>query len=439
MPNKLAAYYSLVLVAAAAVLAAADWAWIYSLGANHWVGLAAFAGLATLSEHLATQSPKNVRSSVAFLPLLAVAIVFPPPAVAMAVVVVHVIVDARQSQLDRVSLFNIAAGVLAYGTAGLIFHHFAGTGTVDNPPTDVLGLFFPFYASILPYFGINLLTVSGYIAIRGGHPLKQVITEATGRGGGNLLFDFLASPLAALIAYLYWRAGIPGLVSVVLLLLLVRHSYLNAFNLERTNRDLLRVLIKAIETRDPYTSGHSLRVSKLARTIAEDLGLRGKRLANVENVGLLHDIGKIEALYVEIISKEGSLTAEERDVIQTHATKGAELLETLTSVEQGVVDGVRHHHERYDGTGYPHGLEGKDIPLPARIIMICDAVDAMLSDRPYRKALSLSHVREELVRCSGTQFDPDIVRTILSSNTLERAELLVDRSGARSPLRAVVG
>ena len=302
-----------------------------------------------------------------------------------------------------------------------------------------LANFGPFYGAAIAYFGLNVLLVSSYIAIRGGHSLRAVISEATGRAGGNFFYDLLASPLALLVAYLYWEFRVAGLLAVALPLLLIRYSYLSVIQLERANSDLLRVLIKAIETRDPYTSGHSLRVSTLAKVIAEDLGLRNRAIDNIERAALLHDIGKIDALYAEIISKDAALTAEERDVIKTHATKGADLLQTLTSMEREVVVGVRHHHERYDGTGYPDQLSGKDIPLAARIIMICDSVDAMLSDRPYRNALPVTHVRQELVKCSGTQFDPDIVSEILRNNTLERAELLVDRSGARAPVRAVVG
>src|SRR5690606_22024542 len=136
-----------------------------------------------------------------------------------------------------------------------------------------------------------------------------------------------------------------------------------------------------------------------------------------EMAALLHDIGKIDAIYAAVIRKPYDLNEEERSLIQTHATKGAELLEQLSSVPREIVGAVRHHHERYDGTGYPSGLRGEEIPLAARIIMICDSVDAMLSDRPYRRALSIAKVRSELVRCAGTQFDPQIVHSVLQRDT----------------------
>jgi putative nucleotidyltransferase with HDIG domain len=147
----------------------------------------------------------------------------------------------------------------------------------------------------------------------------------------------------------------------------------------------------------------------------------------VEAAALLHDIGKIDSIYEVVIRKPYELSAAERDLIKTHATKGADLLESLSTVSRDVIKAVRHHHERYDGTGYPAGLGRDEIPVASRIIMLCDSIDAMLSDRPYRKALSIEKTRLELVRCASTQFDPDIVRVILQQNTLERAARLVTR------------
>ena len=404
-----------------------------------WAGLFTFVSLALISQALAVESnlgsSKPVKSSTAFLPILATAVVFPPPAVILAVVVTLAVGDPGRKERDwRKFSFNIAQTVLAYGLGAHVFHGLSDGLAEFSDIANGFGItFVSFYGLATVFFGINVGLICGYISIRDGQRFLQTLQEASGRGGGNLLYDLLASPIALVAVYLYWSFGIPGLLIVVFPLLLIRYSYLSAIQLQKANRDLLRVLIKAIETRDPYTSGHSQRVSTLAKMIAEDHGLRPSLVNQIENAALLHDIGKIDALYAEIISKKSALTDHEVAVIRTHATKGADLLSSLTSLEREIIVGVRHHHERFDGHGYPDGLAGKDIPLAARIIMICDAVDAMLSDRPYRNALPISAVRRELTECSGSQFDPDIVRSILESNTLERAELLVDRSGARSP------
>jgi len=149
-------------------------------------------------------------------------------------------------------------------------------------------------------------------------------------------------------------------------------------------------------------------------------------VAKTRKAALLHDISKIDPMYSEVLAKPFDLTPSERELIQTHAAKGAELLLDLNSVDKEIIATVRHHHERFDGKGYPDGLEGDSIPLAARIIMMSDSIDAMLSDRPYRKALRLDEVKRELVRCSGTQFDPRIVKSVLDASTLEKAVKLVE-------------
>jgi putative nucleotidyltransferase with HDIG domain len=155
------------------------------------------------------------------------------------------------------------------------------------------------------------------------------------------------------------------------------------------------------------------------------MGLSARQVERVETAALLHDIGKIDALYAELILKPHDLTPDERDVIKTHATKGADLLRNLSAFDEEIIKAVRHHHERYDGKGYPDGLAGEAIPLPSRIIMLCDSVDAMLSDRPYRPARTVEFTEQEVKRCAGSQFDPAIVDVMLARGTLHRATSLV--------------
>jgi HD-GYP domain-containing protein (c-di-GMP phosphodiesterase class II) len=150
------------------------------------------------------------------------------------------------------------------------------------------------------------------------------------------------------------------------------------------------------------------------------MGLGERTVARVEQSALLHDVGKIDAIYSEILKKPASLSTEERSIIESHVTKGVELLETLSSVPQAVILDVRHHHEREDGRGYPDGLFSQQIPIGAKIIKVSDAIDAMLSDRPYRKALDLDTVRRELSTYAGTQFDKSVVDAILDTDVLER-------------------
>jgi CRISPR-associated endonuclease Cas3-HD len=155
------------------------------------------------------------------------------------------------------------------------------------------------------------------------------------------------------------------------------------------------------------------------------MGLPLKLRELVANAALLHDIGKIDPIFTDVLRKPHALTSDERELIQTHATKGAAMLRDLSSVDRDVVAAVRHHHERFDGKGYPDGLAGANIPISARIIMLSDSIDAMLSDRPYRRALTTDQVKAELTRCSALQFDPEIVDVVLRARTLEKAVTLV--------------
>ena len=169
----------------------------------------------------------------------------------------------------------------------------------------------------------------------------------------------------------------------------------------------LQSLVAAIEARDRYTQQHSHRVTQLSVMIAEEIGCSQDEIDTIKFAGILHDIGKI-SIKDSILLKKDKLTREETEVVQTHPIVGEKILQPLglLPAERAI---VRHHHERWDGNGYPDGLAGIEIPLLARIIAVADSYDAMTSNRPYRQALGNDEAVDELVRCCGTQFDKDIV------------------------------
>jgi putative nucleotidyltransferase with HDIG domain len=425
MNRRTYAYVWLLFLAAVLVAATAEWSQLRVLSNEDLLGLAVFTILAILAAITGfdfSVGRHSVGSRISFVPIFAAALLFPPAAVMALAAVSEAAGEAKKGPFKAWrAAVNISQASLAYYAAALVYTSFSGHLNVAG--VESFKFSFPaFLLLVVTFFGLNYLFVSTFFALREGESLFRIMAKAVGPKGGNLWYDILASPIAVITALLYSAPGLGvwGLLVVLLPLLLVRYSYKSKIELQAANRDLLTVLIKAIETRDPYTSGHSVRVSQMARAIAEDMGLPSRLIEKVETAALLHDIGKIESLYAEIISKDTSLTERERAVIKTHATKGAELLENLTSFDAVIVQGVRHHHERYDGTGYPHGLTGKAIPVAARIIMMCDSIDAMLSDRPYRNALPLAHVRTEMLRCSGTQFDPELVDVVLKGRALVR-------------------
>jgi response regulator RpfG family c-di-GMP phosphodiesterase len=182
-------------------------------------------------------------------------------------------------------------------------------------------------------------------------------------------------------------------------------------DIEKSYYSTVKALAKAIEVKDPYTFGHSERVTEYALAIAEAMGLDEVEKQNIKYAATLHDIGKI-GIAGKVLNKPGALTDEEYLHVKTHPLLGDSIIEPVEFLQMPRPL-ILHHHERYDGKGYPDGLKGEEIPLGARIITVADSYEAMRSDRPYRKALSPEAAREELIRNRGTQFDPQVVDIFL--------------------------
>ena len=180
---------------------------------------------------------------------------------------------------------------------------------------------------------------------------------------------------------------------------------------EQLSREVMLALSKAVDAKDHYTNGHSERVAKYAREIARRMGKSKEEIEEIYELGLLHDIGKI-GVPEAIINKVGMLTNEEFNEIKKHTVIGWDILKTINEIPY-LSTGARWHHERFDGKGYPDGLSGTDIPEEARIICLADSYDAMTSKRSYSSPRSQEEVRAEIVKCSGTQFDPDIAEILI--------------------------
>jgi putative nucleotidyltransferase with HDIG domain len=179
--------------------------------------------------------------------------------------------------------------------------------------------------------------------------------------------------------------------------------------------DTVMALANAVDARDPYTRHHSQTVSQLASQIAREMGLSEAQIEEVRLGGILHDIGKI-GVPDQFLKKGSRLTAEEYEKVKSHTVLGAKIIEPLkVKPIEGIRDIVRNHHERFDGTGYPDGLKGTTIPLGARIITVADSFDPMVTGRIYKPERSVQEAIEELHRCCGTQFDPEIVEAFVRS------------------------
>lgn len=173
----------------------------------------------------------------------------------------------------------------------------------------------------------------------------------------------------------------------------------------------ITALAYAMEAKDKYINGHSQRVTESSLAVAKALGIAQESIEKIRLAGLIHDIGKI-GIKSSILNKPGGLTPEEYQHVKSHSEVGERILTPIIE-DKEILSIVRHHHERYDGTGYPDGLEGEEIPLGARVLAVSDAYDAMTSERPYRKAMSIETACAEIERGKGTQFDPVIAQTLL--------------------------
>ena len=276
---------------------------------------------------------------------------------------------------------------------------------------------------------ILLATLAYFLITNGSTAIALSLSTTTDRediwrsivGPGILQYDLMASALSVLLAFLYIELSLFGVLLVIVPMFFVRHAHHANLKLAVANRELLSLMVKSIEARDPYTSGHSLRVAGYAKVLARAIGLAPREVQEIETAALLHDVGKIHEEYAPILRKEGKLTSEELRLMQTHPIRSADLVGTISALHGIVQNCVRHHHENFDGTGYPDGLAGDEIPLGSRIIMIADTADAMTTDRPYRKALSFDRLTREVDKYAGSQFDPRLVETFRSSSVLRRA------------------
>ena len=402
------AIYAYVAVVCVAALAALRNAWLFGVPVVPLVTLASLWGLALALELGSVSLAHKARGSVGFIIHIAVAIMFGPVWAAAGVAVVSLTSDlAAKKEWIRV-VFNVAQRVLGIVVATQVYVLLGG----DIPFTNIESNGLPFVALAFLFFGINSLSVAGAIGISTGQPFAAVWSSIS---KGLLAYDIAASFASVLVAWAYQQFGGAGILGVVVPVVVIRSVYLMYHRLEAQSREMLELMVKAIEARDPYTSGHSVRVSAMSRAIATEMKLPYDRVEQIATAALLHDVGKIHEKFAPVLRKPARLTEEEQLLLQEHPVKSAELVGVISGFKGVVLDSVRGHHERWDGNGYPDRLHGNGIPLGARIITVADTVDAMRTDRPYRPAATYEETVSELQRCRGTQFDPAIIDVALSS------------------------
>jgi putative nucleotidyltransferase with HDIG domain len=426
--NTFVQLVSLLAIAASAVL----W-YIAPPAANSGLGtVATLAVLALIAELMTFLLPRGAAGSISFIPYMATLMLVPNVAALAAVGGASAIAEIAKRRGGQKVLFNSTQLILSYAIAIGVYRALGGTSLLELhelPVTAItvrIGL--PLIAAYAVVFSINTFLVSHVIALATNVPTSNVWRENSASTVG---LDILALPLVFLFALAYAKWG-PMLASALWFPMLgVRQMNTTNLELAQTNRELLELMVKSIEARDPYTSGHSRRVKEYALNIARLLGLSAAEVEKVGTAALLHDVGKIFDKYAPILAKEERLTSEEWAIIKEHPDDGANLIATMTRLRE-LVPAVRHHHENWDGTGYPAGLKEFAIPLASRIIMFADTFDAMTTERPYRGPLGEDIVRAEMLRCRGKQFDPEIADQLLANDFWQWLFPPTDRAGPRS-------
>jgi putative nucleotidyltransferase with HDIG domain len=388
-----------------------------------WVGLALFAFIIFITESLSLDiyvSENSVSTSV--VSFVAGALLFGPVGVvALSLTIALTAWIKHRSPVSRF-IFNSAnhliTGMLIAGLAHLLGFSYLQQHWLSQ-------LAFALAATGVAYFASTAL-LAGVIYFSTGSPVQQLWLE---RFGWLWPYYLAFGVVAFALGWMYMAAGWLGVVIMLVPLLMLRFSQseflrrtratvsqLKAVNSElsrradditKANDDLIQAFALMVDLRDPHVQNHSRQVALYSVLIAQELGLSAERIELVRKAGLLHDIGKL-GIPESILFKPGKLTENEYRIVQQHSTLGADMLQHVHTLRP-LIPFVRHHHEHFNGQGYPNGLQGHAIPLEARILSVADAVEAMASDRPYRAGMAPAAILYELQRHRGTQFDPVIV------------------------------
>lgn len=371
---------------------------------NIWLVLIFFLAISVFAEFIPVDLPMAGSITIGF-PIDFVIILVYGPALAMLITAISAIISEvleKKTSWYKV-IFNASQYALSVGVAGLTYQFVGGVVGFQNFFKFAL----PAALCALSYCVVNSILVAMVISLS----QETKLTTVWRVNIKEMIPSYLAeAPMGFIMAIVYVEVGIIGILLFFLPLLLARRSFELYTKMRKVYLDTIRALAAAIDAKDPYTKGHSERVADISVALAQELNLSGRDIESIEYTALLHDIGKI-GIADNILGKNSSLTNKEFDKIKEHTVIGAKIIEPVDFLKNSY-KAIYHHHEKYNGKGYPDGIKSEKIPILARIIAVADAYDAMSSDRPYRKKLSHNKILKELEEQSGKQFDPEVVKAL---------------------------
>lgn len=348
--------------------------------------------------------------SVSFSAALATVVLIGPEAAAL--VGLTAVLSVRPGLPLVKRLFNGAQFALCGYVAGEVYRLLGGVSGLPkvNEFDDLIG---PYAAATAVFVPLNIILTLTMIRLAS----RVRATEVPLRGLAQFLLSYLGyGTFGLLVAGLWATVQSISAVLVLLPLFVARWAFGQYHAQQRSYDATIAALCQAVETKDYYTRGHCTRVSLASTMIAQEIGMGMERLRAIRYAGMLHDVGKL-GVPTKVLQKDGPLTEEEFAAIQLHPMRGLEIVRGIDFLDEAFA-GIMHHHEKYDGRGYPMGLAGDEIPEFARVISVADAFDSMTSDRSYRGAKPIEVAVDELRKGSGTQFDPVMVTAFIKA--LER-------------------
>ena len=373
---------------------------------NHLAVVLMLALAAIVAELLDVVLPRG-QISVSY-PIHVAAVVFFGPVWA----VILALFSATALWLERgkpasVKLFNTAMFCLCGVTAGLVYIGLGGVPLHIAGSAPVLALIAAGTVGAI----VNLILGSlGHVFYR---EEKNWARVAQAMAAMMLPSQVALGLVGVALAEILARVGVAGFALFVLPLLVARQTYQRSEELRQAYADTISSLVAALEAKDLYTKGHSVRVARYTVAIANELGFDEDRIARIERAALLHDIGKV-GVRRAVLAKKGRLSSDEYTEIKRHPAIGAHILEDVPYLAE-LVPAIEAHHERLDGTGYGRGVSREFIPIEARILAVADSYDAMTSTRSYRSAMSHEDAIAELERCRNSQFDGAVVDAFLAA------------------------
>jgi putative nucleotidyltransferase with HDIG domain len=312
--------------------------------------------------------------------------------------------------------YNASLFTLMVAASGHTFLALGGSPGQVSLPSDLLAV----AAAALVYFLANAMGVSLVIGATESISFLRVLRVNYLAAAIQHLSNLAVGATAVLV---YLSIGLWGLLVFLLPLVTAGLGYRRYFEMKRDLLEFVRALVQVLDEVDPYTRDHSLRVADYCKTVARHLRMSEREIEALEYGALLHDLGKIGRQYQDILQKPARLDFQEQVAMRAHPSRGADIVSRVRALARAA-DYVRDHHERMDGRGYPRGVQAGSLPLGSRILTVCDAFDAMTSDRSYRPAMPAEKALAELDRCTGDQFDAEVVNSLAGLLRSGRLEVL---------------